>query len=178
MLAPGFPAWLPEAVADEARHILEYTEDPALVIRLATDKPMKRVWAELSKLKFERPQLDELVLGMRDPLEDHLTDQEAALTMFFWWAYVYARAPTALITISELDTLLASCENIATQLRKSAADLRALPGKLSGSDMLEIEDVGKWDAEHYTKNVEEAASFYDSAVAKIIRLKAFEGLDP
>src|SRR5215510_959183 len=126
MLAPSLPAWLPAAVACEARRILDYTKDPALVIRLATDTRMKRVWAELSKVKFERPQIDESVLSMRDSLEAHLTDQEAALTMFFWYAYAFARAPIAIITISELDTLLASCEDMARQLRKSAADLRAL----------------------------------------------------
>jgi hypothetical protein len=57
MLATAFPAWLPEAVADEAGRILERTEEPALVLRLAADSRMKRVWAELSKLKFARPEL-------------------------------------------------------------------------------------------------------------------------
>ena len=139
---------------------------------------MKRVWAELSKRKFERPQLDESVLSMRDPLGDHLTDQEAALTMFFWYAYAYAHTRIAITTISELDSLLASCESIATQLRKSAADLRTLPDKLSGSEMLELEDVGDQDAKYHAWNVEEAARFYDSAVAIIIQLKGLEGLDP
>src|SRR5262245_22095040 len=178
MLAPSFPTWLPTAVADEARRILEYTEDPSLVIRLGTDKRMKRVWAELSKLKFERPQLEEPVLSMRDPLEAHLTDQEAALTMIFWYAYAFARAPIALITISELDTLLGSCEDMAKQLRNAASTLRLLPGKLSGSERLEIEDVEHWDAEYHANRIEEAAQFFDGAVAKIIRLKAIEGLDP
>jgi hypothetical protein len=178
ILAPSFPAWLPTAIADEARRILECTEDPALVIRLATDKRMKRVWAELSKLKFERPQLEELVLSERGPLQDHLTDQEAALTLIFWYAYAFARAQIAIITISELDTLLASCEDMAKQLRKSAADLRALPSKLSGSERFEIEDVEHWDAGYHAGNIEEAAKFYEGAVAKIIQLKAFEGLDP
>src|SRR5262245_14766388 len=178
MLAPSFPAWLPRAVADEARRILESTEEPELVIRLATDKRMKRVWAELSKLKFGRPQLDESVLSMRDPLEDHLTDQEAALTMIFWYAYAFARVPIAIVTISELDTLLASWETMANQLRNAASNLRLLPGKLSGSEHLETEYWEHQDAEYYARNIEEAASFYDSAVAKIIQLKAFEGLDP
>src|SRR5262245_16546337 len=134
MLAPSFPAWLPTAVANEARRILKYTKDSDLVIRLATDIRMKRVWAELSKLKFDRPHLDKLVLRLGGPLlDDRLTDQEAALTMFFWWAYARVRAPIALITISELDALLASCESIARELRKSAADVRALPERVSGS---------------------------------------------
>jgi hypothetical protein len=137
---------------------------------------MKRVWAELSKLKFERP-LDKLV-WRRDPLQDHLTDQEAALTMIFWYAYAFARASIALITISELDTLLASYESIAKQLHGSAADLRKLPGKLSGSEWLQIVGVEYEDAEYHAKNIEEAAKFYEGAVAEIIRLKALEGLDP
>lgn len=179
MLAPSLPAWLPTAVADEARRILEYTEDPALVIRLATDNRMKRVWAALSKLKFVRPELDEEVLGMRGALlDDQLTDQEAALTMFFWCAYAFARRPIALVTISELDTLLASCEDTAKQLRNSAATLRALPCKLSGSEGFEVKDVEQWVAESHAKQIEEAAEFCDGAVEKIIRLKGFEGLDP
>src|SRR5262249_45835943 len=107
MLAPSFPAWLPPAVANEARRILEYTGDPALVIRLATDIRMKRVWAELLKHKFNRPHLDKWALRMRGPLlDDRLTDQEAAFTMFFWWTCARVHAPIALSTISELDTLL------------------------------------------------------------------------
>ena len=179
MLAPSFPAWLPEAVADEARRILEHTKDPALVVRLATDSRMKRVWAELSKHKFDRPHLDKSVLRLGGPLLDaRLTDQEAALTMFFWWAYARARAPIALITISELDALLASCESIARELRKSAADVRALPDRLSGSEMLEIQDIEHGHAEYHARNMERAAKFYEGAIAKIVQLKAVEGLDP
>ena len=137
MPAASFPAWLPTAIANEARRILEYAKDPAgaaLVIRLATDIRMKRVWVELSKLKFDRPHLDKLklVLKLGGPLlDDRLTDQEAALTLFFRWACVRARAPIALITISELDALLASCESIARELRKSAADSRCRAGYLA-----------------------------------------------
>ena len=83
MPATAFPAWLPEAVADEAHRILEYTDDRELVIRLATDKRMKRVWAELSTLKFAPPQFGESDLDARGvPLGEHLSDQEAALTIF------------------------------------------------------------------------------------------------
>jgi hypothetical protein len=178
MLAPSFPTWLPASVVCEARRILEYTEDPALVTRLATDIRMKRVWAELSRLKFARPQLYETTLRIRGAPLDGLTDQDAALTMIFWYAYAFAHAPIALITISELDALLASCENIARQLRNSATDLRRLAGKLSGSEMLNLEDVGHQDGEYYASNIEEAARFYDSAVTKIIQLKGLEGLDP
>ena len=180
MLAPaGFPTWLPAAVACEARRILEHTGDPELVIRLAFDNRMKRVWATLSKLKFVRPELDEEVLFRRDALlDDQLTDQEAALTMVFWYAYFFARMPIALVTISELDILLASCEDTAKQLRNSAATLRALPGNLSGSEFFEVEDVRQQFAEINAKQIEEAAEFCDGAVEKIIRLKGFEGLDP
>ena len=179
MLAPSFPAWLPPAVANEARRILEYTKYPALVIRLATDIRMKRVWAELLKHKFNRPHLDKWALRMRGPLlDDRLTDQEATFTMFFWWACARVHAPIALSTISELDTLLASCESIARELRKSAADVRALPDKLSGSEFLETRDMEHGTAEYHAKNMERAAKFYDGAIAKIIQLKAVEGLDP
>jgi hypothetical protein len=123
ILATSFPEWLPPAVAREARRILENSSNPdrALILRLTTDNRMKRAWKELSTLKYERPQLDETVVTMRGPLNDHLTDQEAALMMVLWWAYVLAYAPVAVATIRELDLLLASCENAAKQLRTLAA---------------------------------------------------------
>ena len=82
------------------------------------------------------------------------------------------------ITISELDALLASCESIARELRKSAADVRALPDKLSGSKFVELRDMEHGVARYHATNIERAAKFYEDAIDKIIQLKAVEGLDP
>src|SRR5262249_43082396 len=50
-------------------------------------------------------------------------------------------------------------ETMANQLRNAAANLRLLPGKLSGSEHLETEYGEHQDAEYYARNIEEAASF-------------------
>jgi len=85
MLAPtSFPKWLPPAVALEAQRILNTeSADAALVRRLATDPRMKLVWREISKLKFERPKLETPIIGLRPPLSEQLTDQEAAFVLLF-----------------------------------------------------------------------------------------------
>jgi hypothetical protein len=178
MLAPtSFPKWLPPAVADEAQRILDTeSADAALVHRLAMDPRMESVWRELSRNKFDRPQLEDSVLNLRPPLGDHLTDQEAALTLFFWWAYVFARLPIALATISELHEFLSSCENTARQLRAAAVALRELPNKLSRSELLQIRDLSPQFGDIYAKQVEEAAQFCDEAVGEIINQKAIDPL--
>jgi hypothetical protein len=171
MLAPTeFPEWLPPAVALEAQRLLDTkTADAALIYRLADDPRMELVWRELSGLKFERPQLE---TDLRPPLDDNLTDQEAAHTAFFWWAYFYARFPIALATISEVDELLASCENRAKQLRDAAIALRELPNRLARCELLQVGDISQWFAEICAKNVEEAATLYDEAAVEIIKQKA------
>jgi hypothetical protein len=175
MLAPtSFPKWLPPAVADEAQRILDTeSADAALVHRLAMDPRMKSVWRELSRLKFDRPQL---VLDLRPPLGDHLTDQEAALTLFFWWAYVFARFPIGLATISEIAVLLSSYSRTAKQLRAAAVALRVLPNKLSRCELLQIGDLSPQFGGIYAKQVEEAAQFCDKMIAELKNQKAIDPL--
>jgi hypothetical protein len=178
MAAPNFPAWVPIAVVCEARRILAKTDDPELVLRLATDHRMKRVWAELSKIDWASVELDDLWLSIRPPLDEQLTKQETAFTVIFWYAYIHAYIQPSLITISELDVLLASCEQTAKQLRNAATILSALPTKLSGSDYLTAGGMRHQVAENHAREIEEAAAFCDAAVAVIIELKAFEGINP
>lgn len=178
MLAPtSFPKWLPPAVALEAQRILDTeSADAALVRRLTTDPRMKLVWRELSKLKFERPELEASILDLRPPLGDQLTDQEAALTLFFWWAYVFAHFPIGLATISEINVFLSSCSRTAKQLRAAAVALRVFSNKLSRCELLQIRDLSPQFGDIYAKNVEEAAQFCDEMVAEIKNQKAFDPL--
>jgi hypothetical protein len=176
MLAPtSFPEWLPPAVALEAQRILDTeSADAALVHRLATDPRMKSVWRELSKLKFELPELGAPIFNLRPPPCDQLTDQEAALVLLFWYAYFFARFPITVATLSEHGALLASCGDTAKKLRDAAATLRELPSKLSRCEVLEIGDLSSQFGNIFAKNVEEAAQFCDEAIAVIIEQK----LDP
>jgi hypothetical protein len=177
LASPIFPEWLPPAVAHEAERILSLeTADAALVQRLATDPRMKSVWRELLGAPFERPQLEESTLNLRPPLGEELTDNEAALVLFFWYAYFFARFPIALATISELDALLASCDNTAKQLRDAARTLRELPSKLARCEILQIGDLSEQFANIYAKQVEEAAQFFDEAATEIIKQKAVDPL--
>jgi hypothetical protein len=168
MLAPSFPDWLPSAVADEARRLLN-TEgaDADLIIRLATDPRMKSVWRELSKLTFERPVLEEGELSYRPPLDDKLSDKDAALVMFFWYAYAEARYPRGLTTLSEHNADLEHCEHTAEQLRAAAAALRDLPWILARCERWQVKDISQQFAEIHAKQVEDAATFCEEAAEEI-----------
>ena len=116
MLAPiAFPKWLPSAVAQEAQHLLE-ARHSEVALRLATDDRMKFVWRELKKYKVpsggvyqgELPPgflpvtwpdaWKDLPLGYDTSrsavakyfFDNQLTDQEAALALFFRHAFCYA----------------------------------------------------------------------------------------
>jgi hypothetical protein len=185
LISPKFPAWLPPVIAKAAKGLLE-TDNPShkIVLRLTTDSRMQRVWSEISKLKQKWQPLALTLAGhprkglgsaVKHP---HRTDQEEALINTFLWAYLLARLPIGITTISELDALLASCEKMSRQLRRSAAGLRALPSRLSGSDHLDVEGIEYRLAEVHAKQIEDAAKFFDNAAATINELKDSAGFNP
>jgi hypothetical protein len=106
MLAPPtFPEWLPAAVTREAERILGMKFVNAdLLIRLTTDKRMKKVWPVLKRGRFpRRPQLNETWANMRGPLPDGLSNQDAALVLFFWCAYIFVFIGITVGTVAEYD---------------------------------------------------------------------------
>jgi hypothetical protein len=100
MLDPtSFPKWLPPSVRDEAERILFFTDldaDADLVLRLTTDKRMKLVWDEIKKENHKLAARSVLEMCVshtvvpREALPSSLTDRDAALTLFFWYAYAFA----------------------------------------------------------------------------------------
>ena len=182
ILSRKFPGWLPRAVAIVASKLLESDNpDRELIGRLTIDQRMKKVWPQIDKLKGEcRPISLTLAGNPRKKLGSvkHPQRQEENLVNIFAWAYVLARAPIRITTTSELDAILASCKNISKQLRKFAVTLRALPGRLPGSDRVEVEGIEHRLAESHAKKLEDTASFCDNNAATIKELKGSAGFNP
>ena len=159
MLAPSvFPKWLPSAVAQEARHLLEAKHSEAaphlaVALRLATDDRMKFVWRELKKYKVpsggvyqgelptgylpvtwpdawkDLPYIHESLRPAITKLffDNQLTDQQAALALFFRHAFFYEDPKISeASTIAERDAMVAGYREHAKQLRKSAAEMRRI----------------------------------------------------
>jgi hypothetical protein len=181
MLAPlVFPEWLPPIVAEEARRIF-YTEknsDDDLVLRLATDKRMESVWNELNKYKVAAPsQLESSVslLARRERPLSSLTDREAALNLFFWYAYAFAFMEVSVGTISSRNLPIARCREAAAMLRLSATRLRLF--ELSPEfDLLPVspQDLTPDDFKYHTNTIESAAKFYDEIAGALTKLKDIE----
>jgi hypothetical protein len=188
LLLRKFPRWVPWFVAVFANDVLannilsSNNSDRELIWRLTTDPRMERVWPQIANLKGEWPSFRILAGNPRKKLgsvrHPQRTEQDENLINFFVWAYLLARAPIKITTTSELDTLLASCTKMSKQFRKSAAILRALPSRLSGSDRLDVDSVEHRTAESHAKQIEDAASFCDNAAATINELKASAGFNP
>jgi hypothetical protein len=183
MLDPtSLPKWLPPAVMDEAERILfdDLGADADLVFRLTTDKRMKFVWDELKKENHRlaaRPVLETCVLHAVVPREappSSLTDRDAALTLFFWYAYAFAFMRPSVGTISSRDLLIARCRVEAARLRLSAVRLRGLyliPAEVR--NFLPT-DISEQFGNIYANNIEEAAKFFDEIEAALVKLKAAE----
>src|SRR5262249_54436482 len=132
MLAPtSFPKWLPPAVTDEAQRILfdDLGADADLVLRLTTDKRMKLVWDELKKEGYKlaaRSVLETCVSHAVVPREmppSSLTDRDAALTLFLWYAYAFAFMKPKVGKFSSRDVPITQCQYEAAVLRLSALRL-------------------------------------------------------
>jgi hypothetical protein len=183
MLAPTFPEWLPPTVADEAQRLLATHEivDADLVLRLATDARMQSVWRHLLKHRHfpNRPRIsDSLRVIVSDttliPPSDHLSDQEVALTLFFWCAYVFAFLKPTVSTVSRHDVAIANCRLEAARLRLSAARLRGLYLIPSDEHQFLPPDISNQAADGEAYFVEQAAKFCDEIEAALIKLKVAE----
>jgi hypothetical protein len=171
--------WLPPAVTDEADRILftDLRADADLVVRLATDKRMKPVWDELKKETHKvaaRSVLETCVshaVVPREALQSSLTDRDAALTLFFWYAYAIAFMRPTVGKISSRDLPIARCQHEAAALRLSAIRLWQLD--LSPErEFLPPEVSEQFNA--HIDNIENAAKFFDEVAAPLIRLRAAE----
>src|SRR5262249_37505563 len=151
---------------DEAERILFFTDldaDADLVLRLTTDKRMKLVWDELKKENHKPASRSVLEICIshavtpREPPPSSLTDRDAALTLFFWYAYTYAVMRPSIATFSSPDLPIARCKLEAARLRLSAVRLRGLyliPTQ--ARDFLPA-DITCQFADIYANNVEAAA---------------------
>jgi hypothetical protein len=106
-----------------------------------------------------------------------MTNQDAALTLFFWCAYIFALVGITAGTVAEYDAMLATYRNQAEQLRGSAAVLRNLhlvPG--SADKFLQYGDLSKQFADIHASQIEDASKFCDEIVDTITELKDAEPL--
>jgi len=174
----SFPEWLPPAVMDEAQRILftDLDADTELVFRLATDKRMKPVWDELKKnhklaVRAVLEVCTSHAIASREAPLSSLTDRDAALTLFFWYAYAFAFMKPKVGKVSSRDVLITRCKAEAAVLRLSAIRLWELD--LSPAHkFLPTELSEQFNAHH--DNVEVAAKFYDEIAKALIKVKAAE----
>ena len=198
MLAPiAFPKWLPPAVAQEARHLLKVRHSE-VALRLATDDRMKFVWRELKKYKVPSGGVYQGELppgflpvtwpdawkdlpfgygGLRSAVakyffDNQLTDQEAALALFFRHARCYADPQVSKAgTVAERDAMVAVYREHARQLRKSAAEMRRIAKPKDNPAPFgegTPEDGSARIVLSLIKNVERAAGFFDYSAASTL----------
>ena len=180
MLAPtSFPEWLPPAVIDEAQRILfdDLDADAELVLRLTTDKRMKPVWDELKKENHRlaaRSVLEACVSHVVVPREappSSLTDRDAALSLFFWYAYAFAFMKPKVGKFSSRDVPITQCQYEAAVLRLSALRLWKLD--LSPARNFLAAELSEQFSTHHD-NIEKAAKFYDEIAGALIKVKTAE----
>jgi hypothetical protein len=183
MLDPiSLPKWLPPVVLDEAQRILfaDLDADGDLVLRLTTDKRMKLVWDELKQEDHKltaRSVLEACASHAVVPREappSSLTDRDAALTLFLWYAYALAFMQPSVGTISSRDLPIARCRAEATRLRLSALRLRGLYLIPAEARNFLPGDITEQFADIYANNIEEAAKFFEEIEAALVKLKAAE----
>jgi hypothetical protein len=172
MLAPReFPEWLPPAVREEARRILNSEgADEALILRLATDERMKGVWGELAKHKKDKLcQPSDWALLMRDRVDIPPPDSSDPLALFFWCAYTIAWVRPIVGTLSNRDLPIAQYRAEAARLRLSAAMLRKL--NLQHGPQIDVQDQF---IEIHARQIEDAAEFCDEIVSVYAKFKDAE----
>jgi hypothetical protein len=129
------PNWLPSPVAEEAQlvydRILQHdgkrdprpftaSEQIKVLLRLASDQRMKKVWNELRKKKRKRP--SEFLHPFKpDVLADEIP-QDMALRVFFGFAWDLATCGIELKTLKQLKPFI----KMASRLQRDAQSLRSL----------------------------------------------------
>ena len=129
------PNWLPGPVAEEAQRIYDdirqydrkryprlftASEQINVLLRLASDQRMKKVWNELRKKKRKRP--PEFLHPFKlDVLADEIP-QDMALRVFFGFAWDLATCGIELKTLKQLQPFI----KMASRLRRDAQSLRSL----------------------------------------------------
>jgi hypothetical protein len=175
----SLPKWLPPAVMDEAQRILfdDLGADADLVLRLTTDKRMKLVWDELKKESYKlaaRSVFETCVshaVAPREALPSSLTDRDAALTLFFWYAYAFAFMKPKVGKFSSRNVPITRCQAEAAVLRFSALRLWELD--LSPArNFLAAELSEQFNTHH--DNLEKAAKFYDEVARALIKVRTGE----
>jgi hypothetical protein len=129
------PNWLPVPVAEEAQlvynEILQYdrkryprpvsaSEEIRVLLRLVSDKRMKKVWDELRKKKRERPYEFLHQYRMDDPGDEN--PQDMALGAFFRFSWDLATCGIELKTLKQLEPFIM----MASKLQQDARSLRSL----------------------------------------------------
>jgi hypothetical protein len=112
----------------------------------------------------------------RPPLNEHFTDEEAALALFFWYTYFFAHLRPTVRTTAEWDSLLATCRDQAERLRASAKVLRELrltPG--GAQNWFQLGEVSTQFQNIHADNIERAAICYEEISDIIINRKTQGG---
>jgi hypothetical protein len=171
MLAPRtFPDWLPPAVSEEARRILNSDgADEALVLRLTTDEQMEGVWGELEKHKKDNCQLSKWVEFMRDRVDVPPPESSDPLVLFFWCAYTIAWARPVVGTFSDRNPSIEQYRIEAVRLRALAEKLRKL--NLQYGPWIDNQDQF---AQIHANQIEDAAKFCDEIADALAKFKEME----
>jgi hypothetical protein len=138
------PDWLPDPVAEEAQlvydQILKHdrerdprpftaSEEIKVLLRLASDQRMKKVWNELLKKKRKRPCEFLHQFRMADPGDEN--PQDMALRVFFRFAWDLATCGIELKTLKQLEPFIM----MASRLQRDAQSLRSLGLEEFASDL-------------------------------------------
>jgi hypothetical protein len=172
MLAPRtFPDWLPPAVSEEARRILNSEgADEALVLRLATDERMESVWCELGKhKKDDLCHLSDWAELMRDRVDVLPPDGSDPLVLFFWYAYTIAWLGPRADVVSNHDLPIELYGFMADRLRDAAKLLRKLNSEYGPQLKCQNQFIGI-----HTNQIEDAAEFCDEIIEAYTKLRNAE----
>jgi hypothetical protein len=174
MLAPSdkppvWPKWLPMEVQIEAERIIGGgIADEALVLRLATDKEMKKVWRELEKHKKDKPShLSEswaIMTQQMTELKVEPPEVSDPLALFFWIAYTLASLKLAASTFSRFNVPISQYNEVAASLRLYAWKMISLNFQYTENDTLR--------EDRHFKNIEGAADFCDETANILTQVKA------
>jgi hypothetical protein len=119
------------------------------------------------------------VIAPREAPLSSLTDRDASLTLFFWYAYAFAFMRPKVGKFSSRDVSITRCQAEAAALRLSAIRLWGLD--LSPEWGLDLSPARKFLPANLSEqfsahidNIEDAAKFYDEIAEALIKVKTAE----